>query len=430
MKPYENQMPSGVDSFVEESSKEEVKAPSNVEKEYKNLSGEAVKTHLNGQKLSPEKQTRYDQVKGEMSKLAKVPADKGGLKQPKPTPKVSIRNAKPTYDPKDEDSIWDSFDRKEISEKERNRLLSERTKGLIDEKPIGTLNKEKGYYEYDKPFLKADIKSDADIIAEHTNKTQPSNVVTYGNSSKFLEKYGLDKYFEFDGMDLVDKRDYSTTAINFGRNGKSEEELLNEIKKYYPNLSKKKENSDLSDEMKKSIVDDVWSKYSRTPKEVVAKIAEEENYDKDRIEERLVNDPNVIGSNNYTTDEELKEELVDNKYYYENARSEEEIAKWLAERQDIPYDRALAFVKANYKGGEIWSEGKTYEPFDKYEDDIRAKAKEVSDSMKSIGYYNLDDKDELEQAYQDLAYDLKEQFPMVDPKEIEKYVAEEGINLY
>lgn len=130
------------------------------------------------------------------------------------------------------------------------------------------------------------------------------------------------------------------------------------------------------------------------------------------------------------TDEELKEELVDNKYYYENARNEEEVAKWLAERQDIPYDRALAFVKANYKDGAIWNEEKTYEQFDKYENDIRAKAKEISDSMKAIGYYNLGNKDQLEQAYQDLAYDLKKEFPMVDPKEIEEYVAEEAINLY
>ena len=414
MKPYENQMPAGVDSFVEESSKEEVKAPSNVEKEYKNLSGEAVKAHLSGQKLSPEKQTRYDQVKGEMSKLAKVPVDKGGLKQPKQSPDHSTK-----------------FD--ELIKHAHNTFFpeykgEEAAKGFIQDYEFGNMDEN---YDPKKNYKLTD--EEKSYITEQFKKLRPEekpNIVTYGNSSKFLEKYGLDKYFEFDGMDLVDKRDYSTTAINFGRDGKSEEELLNEIKKYYPNLSKKGKNGDLSDEMKKSIVDDVWSKYSRTPKEVVTKIAEEENYDKDKIEERLVNDPNVIGSNNYTTDEELKEELVDNKYYYENARNEEEVAKWLAERQDIPYDRALAFVKANYKDGEIWSEGKTYEPFDKYEDDIRAKAKEVSDSMKSIGYYNLDNKDELEQAYQDLAYDLKEEFPMVDPKEIEEYVAEEGINLY
>ena len=71
------------------------------------------------------------------------------------------------------------------------------------------------------------------------------------------------------------------------------------------------------------------------------------------------------------SDEELKEELVDNKYYYENARNEEEIAKWLAERQDIPYDRALAFVKANYKGGAIWN--------DKYEKKTDLKSNEEID---------------------------------------------------
>lgn len=233
MKPYENQMPAGVDSFVEEASKEEVKAPSNVEKEYKNLSGEAVKAHLSGQKLSPEKQTRYDQVKGEMSKLAKVPVDKGGLKQPKQSPEQKLMGVKSVRDAVIDDTLKDTKVNKDIVKKAADAEFNQ-------EKPIGTLNKEKGYYEYDKPFLKADIKSDADMIAEHTNKTQPSNVVTYGNSSKFLEKYGLDKYFEFDGADLVDKRDYSTTPINFGK-GMSEENLLNEIKKYYPNLSKKEQ---------------------------------------------------------------------------------------------------------------------------------------------------------------------------------------------
>lgn len=68
-------------------------------------------------------------------------------------------------------------------------------------------------------------------------ESDDENIVTYGNSSEFLKKHGLDKYFEFDGADLVDKSDYSTTPINFGR-GKSEEQLLAEIKKYYPKLFK------------------------------------------------------------------------------------------------------------------------------------------------------------------------------------------------
>ena len=63
--------------------------------------------------------------------------------------------------------------------------------------------------------------------------------VYYGTSGEFLRKYGLDKYFEFDGCDLVDKKDYSTTIINFGRNGKSEETLLKEIQEYYPKIFKK-----------------------------------------------------------------------------------------------------------------------------------------------------------------------------------------------
>lgn len=63
------------------------------------------------------------------------------------------------------------------------------------------------------------------------------DIVTYGNSGDFLKKYGLDKYFYFDGRDLVDKKDSSTTGITFG----SEEVLLKEIVKCFPKIAKELE---------------------------------------------------------------------------------------------------------------------------------------------------------------------------------------------
>jgi len=64
-------------------------------------------------------------------------------------------------------------------------------------------------------------------------------VIDYKNKNEFLRKYGLDKYFEFDGCDLVDLKTGHFTPINFGRNGSQEEFLLKQIKEYYPKLFKK-----------------------------------------------------------------------------------------------------------------------------------------------------------------------------------------------
>lgn len=83
-----------------------------------------------------------------------------------------------------------------------------------------------GKYEYSGGRL-------FDWETESLNK----DIVTYGNSGDFLKKYGLDKYFYFDGRDLVDKKDSSTTGITFG----SEEVLLKEIGKYFPEIFKELE---------------------------------------------------------------------------------------------------------------------------------------------------------------------------------------------
>ena len=427
MKPYENQMPAGVDSFVEEASKEEVKAPEKpmqqkfTSKDYGNVRVYPNETGSNmdknnkwiGKRYSLMEAHKLDDNYLKNNLVGKTKSGADIYKMPdgyfSGNPRINDASFKNVQDLEDfekksgehraamkEGTYLDDYIKNYNQPKQSPEQKLMGVKSVRDAVIDDTLK--------DTKVNKDIVKKAADAEFNQEQTEQKPNIVTYGNSSKFLEKYGLDKYFEFDGMDLVDKRDYSTTAINFGRDGKSEEELLNEIKKYYPNLSKK-EQPEVDEDMERAY----------------GPMYDEETGELNPAYRRREED---------ISDEELKEELVDNKYYYENARSEEEIAKWLAERQDIPYDRALAFVKANYKGGEIWSEGKTYEPFDKYEDDIRAKAKEISDSMKAIGYYNLGNKDQLEQAYQDLAYDLKEEFPMVDPKEIEKYVAEEGINLY
>ena len=73
----------------------------------------------------------------------------------------------------------------------------------------------------------------------NANESLKEEVISYNNCDEFLRKYGLDKYFEFDGMDLVDLEDMHTTSIKFGRNGSQEEYLLKQIKDYAPKLFKK-----------------------------------------------------------------------------------------------------------------------------------------------------------------------------------------------
>ena len=88
-------------------------------------------------------------------------------------------------------------------------------------------------FRYSVSYLKESLE-------ESKTLADTNGIVTYGGSQNdFLKKYGLDKYFEWDGCDLVDKKTYSTTIINFGRDGKSEKALLKEIEEYYPKIYKK-----------------------------------------------------------------------------------------------------------------------------------------------------------------------------------------------
>ena len=69
------------------------------------------------------------------------------------------------------------------------------------------------------------------------------DVVNYGNCDEFLRRYGLDKYFEFDGCDLVDLEDMSTTSIQFNpKGGTPVGELLAAIEKTFPQIYDKLEN--------------------------------------------------------------------------------------------------------------------------------------------------------------------------------------------
>lgn len=342
-KPYENKMPSGVDSFVEEASKEEVKAPEKPmqpKSDWKQTKMASGVLHEQGknrivEESTPDFKNKQYRVGGTQGKIYN-----------------SLDEAK------------NSFNQEQPKQESDYEVFAKALKG--------------GPYKADLALEEAGFARPVGYNIAHDPKSKTYSF--FNESGDEIRNPERKQNQELSNLYHLRKRYLPVIE------GVDESEMdINEANKIY----------------------DRWD-------------------DEKSLEEYFAKNP----KSEDVSDEELKEELVDNKYYYENARSEEEIAKWLAERQDIPYDRALAFVKANYKNGAIWSEGKTYEPFDKYEDDIRAKAKEVSDSMKSIGYYNLSNKDELEQAYQDLAYDLKEQFPMVDPKEIEKYVAEEGINLY
>lgn len=68
----------------------------------------------------------------------------------------------------------------------------------------------------------------------NTDLTQPgsySGRVNFKNKQDFLKKHGLDKYYEFDGGDLVDLDDMSTTTVRVGYGEPSwdEEKLLGAI---------------------------------------------------------------------------------------------------------------------------------------------------------------------------------------------------------
>ena len=51
------------------------------------------------------------------------------------------------------------------------------------------------------------------------------------NKEAFLKKHGLDKLYEFDGGDLVDRDDMSTTTVRVNDNGIQEDYLLDQIGK-------------------------------------------------------------------------------------------------------------------------------------------------------------------------------------------------------
>lgn len=76
----------------------------------------------------------------------------------------------------------------------------------------------------DKIFKEASARLDA-------QKPNNPGIVYPHNKEDFLKRHGLDKYYEFDGGDLVDLEDMSTTPIGVWDNGAQEDYLLDQIEK-------------------------------------------------------------------------------------------------------------------------------------------------------------------------------------------------------
>ena len=56
-------------------------------------------------------------------------------------------------------------------------------------------------------------------------------IVTPTNKNAFLNKYNLGALYDFDGGDLVDLEDMSTTPVRVGRGGVQEDFLLDQIER-------------------------------------------------------------------------------------------------------------------------------------------------------------------------------------------------------
>ena len=78
------------------------------------------------------------------------------------------------------------------------------------------------------------------------NQMQRTGIITRDNKEDFLKRHGLDKFYEFDGGDLVDRDDMSTTTVRVGNNGAQEDWLLDRIEE----LGKWKRPVDIDSEYK------------------------------------------------------------------------------------------------------------------------------------------------------------------------------------
>lgn len=77
-------------------------------------------------------------------------------------------------------------------------------------------------------ILKEQVFKDA---TDKVNAKLPNHpgVIYPHNKEDFLKRHGIDKFYEFDGGDLVDLDDMHTTTVRVGNNGAQEDWLLDRI---------------------------------------------------------------------------------------------------------------------------------------------------------------------------------------------------------
>lgn len=108
---------------------------------------------------------------------------------------------------------------------------------------------------------------------------------------------------------------------------------------------------------------------------------EEKEYITNRFTELRPEQPQV----DEITDEELKEELVDNQYWYGSAKSVDEVAQRLVDRTKISPEKAKEFSSKYWKGDETWSDEEInnnqdlYDEYDLNDEIIDNKVREILD---------------------------------------------------
>lgn len=249
-----------------------------------------------------------------------------------------IKNYKePKLDPKDEDSIWETYNRGEIDEPERNRLLSERTKKITEEKP------------QQPRFV-----------------NQPSNDLLNASFDDVFTKNDINKIKEY-----AERYEYDLDEFEY--------ELFQDVEDRVKNKGQSLTNAK----------NDAMEEYL------------------ERMVANAVKNPKVQFSD--LTDDELKEELYDNEYWYGSAKNADEVAKRLVDRTKISPERAKEFASKYWKGADTWSTNKPKEPkeVEFSDDEINKRLTDFISEVDNSGQLREYDVDEIT----DLLWDKKVDFP-------------------
>lgn len=135
----------------------------------------------------------------------------------------SFKKGKPSYNANDEDSIWESFEKGEITEEERNKLLGERSKNIVEK---GNKTTKEKWDEYiNNGFNGDNVEYYNNLIQEIENELPFKNQQEH---DKWLDM-GMSWNGEQEWLDMTEEiisrqdKDESFDSINNKRMGKETE---------------------------------------------------------------------------------------------------------------------------------------------------------------------------------------------------------------